>query len=60
MLKIAKDSQSWFENPHGTVCKLLDLIIAESVEGTESHVKAMIADVAAKVVAKLLANGREK
>ena len=35
-------------------------MIGDSVSGLESYVKAMLAEVAAKVVAKLLANNRGK
>ena len=60
MLKILKDKSSCFNNPHQIVCKLLELLVSDSVVGLESYVKAMVAEVAAKVVAKLLANNREK
>ena len=60
MLKIVLSKKSVLENPHSIVCKLLDLIIGPSVVGLESYVKAMLAEVAAKVVAKLLANNKEK
>ena len=60
MLRVVRDGQAVLENPHQLVCRLLDLIIGPSVVGLESHVKAGIAEVAAKVVTKLLANNKEK
>ena len=60
MLKIVLSKKSVLENPHSIVCKLFDLIIGPSVVGLESYVKAMLAEVAAKIVAKLLANNKEK
>ena len=60
MLALVKDPKACFENPHSIVCKLLDLLIGETVVGLESYVKAMLAEVAARVTAKLLANNKEK
>ena len=60
MLALVKAPKTCFENPHAIVCKLLDLIIGDSVAGLESFVKAMLAEVAAKVIVKLLANNKEK
>ena len=60
MLALVKAPNTCFENPHTIVCKLLYLIIGDSVAGLESFVKAMLAEVAAKVVVKLLATNKEK
>ena len=60
MLALVKAPKTCFENPHAIVCKLLDLIIGDSVAGLESFVTAMLAEVAAKVVVKLLATNKEK
>ena len=60
MLALVKDPKACFDNPHSIVCKLLGLLIEETVAGLESSVKAMLAEVAARVTAKLLANNKEK
>ena len=60
MLIIVQDTQTSLENPHNIVCQLLDLIISPSVVGLESYVKASLANVASKVIAKLLANNKKK
>ena len=60
MLALVQDPKACFENPHSIVCKLLDLLVGETVVGLESYVKAMLAEVAARVTAKLLANNKEK
>ena len=60
MLEIVSDKSTFLENPHNVVRKLLDMITAPSVVGLESHVKAMLAEVAARAVAKLIAHNKEK
>ena len=60
MLALAKDPNSSLNNPHQIECKLLDLLKGSSVQGLEPHVKAGVAETAAKVVAKLLAHNKEK
>ena len=60
MLALVKEPNSSLNNPHQIECKLLDLLKGSSVQGLEPHVKAGVAETAAKVVAKLLAHNKEK
>ena len=60
MLRVVRAKGTCLENPHLVVCRLLNMIIGDSVKGLESYIKALLAEVAAKIVAKLLANNKEK
>ena len=60
MLELVKDPKACFENPHSIVCRLLDLLIGETVVGLESYVKAMLAEVAAKVIISLMVNNKKR